>query len=318
MKNISKIAVDRPHGNRRLCAHKSLVCLALILLSGSAWSFTNAITGYACCKSDLLVPDPSKGKFRQLQLDRHYELVKQIDTGYVILWENTDGTPRLALVPFHTKIGNPTAHPYEPPITLINIGGITAQPGFIPFKAGDSYPVLAQTNGIYSVVYTCQTLTQTVAVAETNFTFISLTDYAGIIRSLVSAARTRMATGASPDHVAATFTDYQGIFSAETASARRALRKQYFETAVRAQYQAENEAERQRVDAEQTAKGLVNYQGEWITKARAAEIQKEIAQFEADQAAKGLVKYHDEWITAEEKEKRLAEERRKQQEPLKQ
>ena len=318
-------------------ARPTLVCLALILLSGSAWCFTNEITGYASPKTDLLVPDSRKGEFKQLEIDRHYQLVKQIATGYLILWETTEGTPRLALVPFHDKFSNPTAHPYEPPITLINIAGITARPGFIPFKAGDSYPVVAQTNGSYSVIFSYRTLTQTVAVAETNFTYISLADYTGVIQSLVAAAKSRLATGASPDYVAATYTDYHGNFSAETAKARQELGKKYFERAARARYAAENEPEREPVPAEPPPNGLVKYQGKWVPKLEAEQLQKEVQQFEAEQTAnglvkyqgewipkldaeqlqKGLVKFHDDWVTPAEKEKRLAEEKQKPAEAVK-
>jgi len=59
--------------------------------------------GYAWPKSDLLIPDTSEGEFKRLQTERHYELVKQIDTGYVVLWENTNGSPRLAFVPFRDR-----------------------------------------------------------------------------------------------------------------------------------------------------------------------------------------------------------------------
>jgi hypothetical protein len=51
-------------------------------------------------------------------------------------------------------------------------------------------------------------------------------------------------------------------------------------------------------EAEQTAKGLVQYQGEWITTEQRDQKLKQV--FEAEQKAKGLVQYEGQWITTNE------------------
>lgn len=213
--------------------------------------------GYIWPKQDLLIPDATKGQFKKLQISQRYDLLKQIDSGYLIPLEHTDGSLGIALIPFRDRMGNRTANPYEPPITFVNIDGVTIRPGFIPLETGKKYAVASKDKGNYSVFFCCTAFTQTVTVAETNFSFVSSADYTGVIKALTSSAERLIATNASLEYVAAVFTNYSGKFAAETASEREELARKYVTQAARDRYL--------QFEADQRAKGLVKDYGEWVT-----------------------------------------------------
>ena len=109
-------------------------------------------------------------------------------------------------------------------------------------------------------------------------------------------------------------------FGCARLTERAKKRKEEIREKFKIENQLTQEEEEMRYEAEQRAKGLVKYQGEWITfeeKERAfAEDQKakglvkdegewitKEEEFEREQKARGLVKYQEEWISPKEKEK---------------
>ncbi|MBI4473824.1 MAG: hypothetical protein HY646_14240 [Acidobacteria bacterium] len=239
---------------------------ALMLFFAVGASFAAETIGFVWPKKDLLIPDTSKGDFKLLRGGNTYPLLKEIDAGYVVLWETIEGSPRLALIPFRDNMGNLTASPYGPPVTLRSVD-VKARPAFIPLTAGERYPVVARSNGNCSVAFTYGALTQIVLVAETNCSYVSAGDYTSVLSKLISSAASQISTGASSADVAATFTNYRGQFADETSKEREELAKQYTEQVAL--------AEKHNFEAEQTAKGLVEFRGEWITP---AEKQKRLEQ----------------------------------------
>ncbi len=74
------------------------------------------------------------------------------------------------------------------------------------------------------------------------------------------------------------------------------------------------ERERIRIEQEMRAKGLVQYEGEWVTPEERA--RRELAKFEAEQRAKGLVKFEGQWMTDTEKDAIIKERYEKEVEVL--
>jgi hypothetical protein len=74
------------------------------------------------------------------------------------------------------------------------------------------------------------------------------------------------------------------------------------------------ERERIRIEQEMRAKGLVNYEEEWVTPEERA--RRELEKFEAEQRAKGLVKFEGQWMTPEEMNRIVAERHKKEVETL--
>lgn len=74
------------------------------------------------------------------------------------------------------------------------------------------------------------------------------------------------------------------------------------------------ERERIRIEKEMLAKGLVKYEGKWVTPEERA--SRELEKFEAEQRAKGLVKFEGQWMTVEEMNRIVAERHKKEVETL--
>lgn len=277
------------------------IVYAVLLLACSPQPSRGAdLIGYAWPKSNLLIPDTGGVQFKPLQVWRHYDLVKQIDTGYLIQWETTDGSPRLALIPFRDRLTNPTASSSDPPITLISAMGITAQPGFVPLSAGERYPVVVRSNNCCWVVFTLGALTQTVVVAETNVNYLSAGDYTtvvtGVLNQLKVSAERLIASNAEPERVSAVFKSYHGEYASDTAKEREELAMKYAGQAalvrrrVLAAQWAEQDAKDRAADEARRAKGLVAFNGEWVTPAeqqqrseREARLQAEARKREAEE-----------------------------------
>jgi hypothetical protein len=93
----------------------------------------------------------------------------------------------------------------------------------------------------------------------------------------------------------------------------QSLRKKWREKEIRLQEQleAKREAER-RFEAEQLSKGLIEYEGEWMTPKKRQEIltlqkraREHLMQFEEKQRERGLVRFEHIWITPEMEEELL-------------
>lgn len=74
------------------------------------------------------------------------------------------------------------------------------------------------------------------------------------------------------------------------------------------------ERERIRIEREMLAKGLVKYEGKWVTPEERA--SRELEKFEAEQRAKGLVKFEGQWMTVEEMNRIVAERHKKEVQTL--
>ena len=89
---------------------------------------------------------------------------------------------------------------------------------------------------------------------------------------------------------------------------------------IRRQFLIAREEFKRAYEAEQTAKGLVQYQGEWITPQERDQRLKQ--KFEAEQKAKGLVQYEGQWMltneVAQTVQRRAKEEEQARQEQVKQ
>jgi HEAT repeat protein len=70
------------------------------------------------------------------------------------------------------------------------------------------------------------------------------------------------------------------------------------------------ERERIRIEQEMRAKGLVKYEGEWVTPQE--KTTRELEKFEAEQRAKGLVKFEGQWMPEEEMNRIVAERDKKE------
>ena len=70
------------------------------------------------------------------------------------------------------------------------------------------------------------------------------------------------------------------------------------------------ERERIRIEQEMRAKGLVKYEGKWVTPEEKA--TRELEKFEAEQRAKGLVKFEGKWMPEEEMNRIVAERDKKE------
>lgn len=84
-------------------------------------------------------------------------------------------------------------------------------------------------------------------------------------------------------------------FSCARLSEIAKKRKEEREEKFKIEKQLTQEEKERLYEAEQRAKGLVKYQGEWMT------FEEKEKAYERDQIAKGLVRYEGEWITKEEK-----------------
>lgn len=222
--------------------------------------------GYAWPKSIILITNTAPSSYKPLKNGGTYPLLLTLESGYSIICEGVDGQKRAALLPLRDRFGNPlnvqrvgdalsVSSGYVLSGTL-DLGDVDLKPGVIALADGGRYLVASLSNGTCSIVYTNGGLTETVSVPEIYVRYASMADYTSILKSLISAAESQIATGGSPAYVAAIFTNYHGSFTAETAQERGELSKQYEQRAT--------EYQRQKLVEEQKAKGLIEFRGEWV------------------------------------------------------
>jgi len=178
------------------------------------------------------------------------------------------------------------------------------------------YPVLGQSDSTLSILYTNGGCSQPVEVARAEMTFIPLANYQAAIRLVLEGLERRAEPliAAGSREAAEVFRRYNGEYSKDTAVARAKLADEcdakvmaVLKTRAEAERIArikereellrrQEEEERQRrlaqekFEAEQKAKGLVDFEGQWITPAQVQRIQDKRRQAGIQPALEGARK----------------------------
>jgi hypothetical protein len=207
-------------------------------------------------------------------------------------------------LPLRDELGNPTVQDFDTPADSVTVRSdsdlVQLKPGFFPLRSNLTYTVLSRENGGLNLFFAAATLTQAVFVAETDVTFLSVADYNKATQAVIQDSKDRADKALAEGHFAGVgdiFKRYQGEFADETTKEREQLAKEYDERASVAE---------QRFEADQKARGLVQYEGQWMTTNQVAEAEEQRTkqqeqQYEAVQRANGLVLYDGKWVTPEEK-----------------
>jgi hypothetical protein len=243
--------------------------------------------GYAWPKNDLLITNATPSSFKPLKNGGTYPLLVSSVSGYSIICEGADGQRTVALLPLKDRFGNPLniqrvgdAVSVSSGYVLVgslDLNDVVLKPGMVPLHSGARYSVLNKSEGKLSVECTFPQMTQTVDIAETAAVLLSISGYADAKAAVLNKLKKRADEAIHQSSLAAVeiiFRGYQGELAQDTAGAREALAKEYEEKFV----------------AEQKAKGLVEFHGEWVTPTeRDTQIAKETE--EARQQAE-----HDQWV----------------------
>ena len=161
---------------------------------------------------------------------------------------------------------------------------------------------------------------------------------ADAIRSVIQNLKARADAAIESGHyhfIGAMFNSYDGDYAEETATERKQLATEYDEKATVAEASKQEETKRieaeqlekavrieaeqlekaVRFEAEQKAKGLVQYEGRWLTPAEAAQSDKDLKGQErvAEQEAKGLVTFEGKWLKPQEVDQILENRRRNEE-----
>lgn len=253
------------------------------------------LIGYAWPKNDLFIPDTAPPNFKPVVPQSFLPLLLTTDKGYIVLCEATNGGKRIGLLPLKDRLGNPTR---RIPMTGEDFGSnivvrtelVEFQTGGFPLLYNQKYPVLSREGQHLQLVFAFQDFTQTVSVAATDVNFLSEADYNKAVQTVIQTLTARVDKAIHEGGITAVrdvFRDYQGDFAQETVDARKKFAKEY----------------EMKFDAEQKAKGLVEFRGEWVSPAekenrlaveegerhqRAEDEQEKQNAFLADQQAKGI------------------------------
>jgi len=243
------------------------------------------VAGYAWPKATLSITNVTASSFEPLKNGGTYPLLIESESGYSIVCEGARGQKTAALLPLKDRFGNPLNIQRVTGGISVSSGFILShtldyvdlKPGVILLHAGERYPVLNRSTGELSVEYTSSELTQTVEIAETAAVFLSMSGYADAQEAVLNKLKKRADEAIHESSLAAVeiiFRGYQGELAQDTADAREALAKEYEE----------------KFAAEQKAKGLVEFHGEWVTP---TEMETRMAK-EAEEARQQAE--HDQWV----------------------
>ncbi|HUJ08553.1 MAG TPA: hypothetical protein VL171_00865 [Verrucomicrobiae bacterium] len=241
------------------------------LLLVLANSFFTEPIGYAWPKTSLLLTNTGPLNLKPLRNGGTYPLLTKLEDGYSIVCEGRDGEKHAALLPARDRLGYPVAveiagdevivsHPHW---ILDTLDTVDLKPGVIELKAGKRYAVIKKDNQKLWTEFSSPALTQTVQIAGADAEFLSNAGYKAAIGSTLDDLKNKASQKIEVGHfsaVARVFTGYNGRFAEETADARQKLATEFGSRAAEAQREREL-----RYEAEQRAKGLVNFRGEWIT-----------------------------------------------------
>lgn len=291
--------------------------------------------------------------FKPLAVWSAHDLLGVEEDGYLIICEDASGKKRPALFPLRDCLGNPTgvdrdktgaSRGYEAiDNKLVIKSNLGVEPGNGRFilRSSQKYVVAARSPGKVSVLWTSADSTCDVEIAEADVDFLSLQEYTVAVRQMMRdleiGAKAQLAKDPSIS-IRNIFLGYDGRFAEDTTADRASLAERYEaqrstmlrdmeqrEQQAREQRLREEKEARERFEKEQTAKGLVKFEGSWISaeeftrinqkreddarreREEKARQQAEMEKFEAAQRAKGLINYGGEWITQEEATRRKEE-----------
>lgn len=223
------------------------------------------------------------------------EMARQESTeGYLVICRGIEGSQRIGLMPFRDRLGNPTCRQLGQNTITMSSDVVELRPGYFPFQAKQRYPVLSRGNQNLEMLFSFDTFTQVVSVAEADVNFMVMADYSktlgAIVQNLKSMADNALKEGRFGT-VGDVFRSYDGDLAEDTASIRAELASEYTKRAEEQMRATQEKAKEQ---------------------ARAAQEQAEAEQkrYEAKQIAKGYIKYDGQWLTAQEIQQRKEEEKR--------
>jgi S1-C subfamily serine protease len=261
--------------------------------------------------------------------------------GYLILCRAVDGNRRIGLLPLRDRLGNPTRWlPFDGRSAgndiVIASDVVTLEPGWFPFQANQRYPVLFRDNQNLGMLFSFETFTQVVSVAEANVKFMTVADYNQAVEVMIRTLKSKADRALEEGRFGAIreiFGDYQGDFAQYSVDIREKLANEYEERAKgRASVAPPSEPDAQtRYFEFLTTVDGTTYKNVTVTQILSDKIyvrhskgagsvlfaeltdetlkklglptKAERQQFEKEQQEKGLVKYEGKWITPEEREK---------------
>jgi hypothetical protein len=253
--------------------------------------------GYAWPKNDLLITNTTPSRFKGLKNGGTYPLIVKLDSGYSIVCEGVDGQKMAALLPLNDRFGNPLAENVDDRKLTVSSRFVIMdtldeyvrlKPGVVPMQHGKKYAVLDRSDGNLSVIFTSTELTQEVSVAEADVKFLTLTKYTKALESVIQNLKTKAEKPIeSGDYDVASdiFKLYQGEFADDTIAIREKLASQYAENAeaIAQEQKWQEHLEYQKLAVEQRAKGLVLYQGQWMTSNELSQAEQREAEREQEQ-----------------------------------
>lgn len=231
--------------------------------------------GYVWPKREILLPDTDSPHFKPLKVGAIYPLVTQTETGYLVPCEMENGGTKLGLLPFRDRLRNATATRVDGDSSGRSIQVISSlvkpKAGFFALLANKCYTVSSTDKNKLGVLTVNGGTTSTVYVTAEDVKFVSLADYAKFEESLTNnlkkLADEELLTKQGWGNFGSVFEVGRLDITDDTREILMRLAIEYEEMAYHpnAKIVASRERVAAQFAAEQTAKGLIKYQGEWLT-----------------------------------------------------
>jgi hypothetical protein len=239
------------------------------------------VIGYAWPKADLLITNSIPAAFKRLRNGGKYRLIAKLETGYSIVAPKTDGQEGVAFMPLRDRLGNAITVNIDGEwvtvscsrVILDTLDWLDLKPGVVPLEAGKKYRVLKDADEKLTVQFTTNSFRQPVEVAAATVDYLSVADFEKGVHSLLDGLTSKAEASIKSGQYATvgdTFNAYTGRFAQETVDARKELAKEFQAKADRLAQEQQVREERARqetelkYEAEQRAKGLVKYEGQWL------------------------------------------------------
>ena len=274
--------------------------------------------GYILPKTTISVRQTVTSPFKPLKHGGIYQSLGKTADGFLIFCELLNGQKAIALMPFKDGMGykivinerdNDQVAVFHPLLTSLDT--VKIKPAEVTLEAGRCYVVIEHSDEIFTLLIASGTRA-CVEIASTNAEFLLPSDYqkkkTAVLAALRRVVEDRLNNISKskrqdyePSSLIDVIRDYSGELANETLAERTQLAKEY--TKALSDVLDKNRAEALvEYEANQKAKGLVQFGDRWITPEQAQQEQQERKQqqeFAAEQQAKGLVEYNGQWMSRE-------------------
>ena len=141
----------------------------LLILSTAIADETAPVLGYAVMRRDRAIPEKGEHKFPMPPKGTILYSPKASATGYLVVWDDTEGEPRMAVLPFRDQYGRATAKAwlYDAGMETNTVEVRIPMPlrlGYIPLMRGRKYSIIASDADSYTLRYDFHGLARTITI----------------------------------------------------------------------------------------------------------------------------------------------------------